>query len=150
MKSILQTLLLVAFLPMAAFSQTSDSQAIKMAGFNYIEGFYEGDTAKLAKALSPSLDKYGYYNEGGSYSGKALSYKGALDLALRLKANDQLADADAPKEVEILDQQEYIAAIKVTARWGVDYMLLSKQSGDWKIEKVLWQGPLETVSRSGK
>jgi len=32
------------------------------------------------------------------------------------------------------------ASAKVTAWWGIDYVLLSKQGDKWVIEQVLWEG----------
>ena len=145
MKNLLSLITCLSLIPIFAFSQNADSQAIKRVGFNYIEGFYEGDTVKLVKALSPSLDKYGYYKNKGEYQGSAMSFQAAKDYANNVKENKNFPSPDSPKKVEILDQQDFIAAIKVTAWWGVDYMLLSKKSGQWQIEKVLWQGPIETV-----
>lgn len=145
MKSLFSIITFLTLIPTIAFSQNTDSETIKQVGLNYIEGFYEGDTTKLTEALSPTLSKYGYYKNNGEFKGSAMSFQGAKDYANKVKSNENFAKPDAPKKVEILDQQEFIAAIKVTAWWGVDYMLLSKESGQWKIEKILWQGPIETV-----
>jgi hypothetical protein len=38
--------------------------------------------------------------------------------------------------LEVLDQT---AVAKVTASWGIDYMLLGKYDGAWKISQILWQ-----------
>ena len=51
------------------------------------------------------------------------------------------AKPDAPKKVEVLDIGNTIASAKVTAWWGIDYVLLSKQTDKWVIEQVLWEGP---------
>ena len=49
------------------FSKFASSQLAKeeitRACLNYIEGFYEGDTAKLIQSLKPSLYKFGYWKE---------------------------------------------------------------------------------------
>jgi hypothetical protein len=34
-----------------------------------------------------------------------------------------------------------LAVAKVTASWGVDYMLLAKPDGRWQIQQILWQSP---------
>ena len=51
------------------------------------------------------------------------------------------AKPDAPKKVEVLDIGNTIASAKLTAWWGIDYVLLSKQPDKWVIEQVLWEGP---------
>ena len=43
------------------------------------------------------------------------------------------------KEVAVLDVLDQTAVAKVTANWGIDYMLLAKFEGRWKITQILWQ-----------
>jgi hypothetical protein len=33
------------------------------------------------------------------------------------------------------------ASAKLTAQWGIDYLLLARYDGRWMITHVLWQGP---------
>jgi hypothetical protein len=40
-----------------------------------------------------------------------------------------------------IKKENTIASAKVTAWWGIDYVLLSKQGDKWIIEQVLWEGP---------
>ena len=47
----------------------------------------------------------------------------------------------AIKKVEIMDIMNQIAAVKVTAWWGVDYLQLGKYDGQWMIAHVIWQSP---------
>lgn len=128
-----------------SFGQTDlDKTDVKKAGMNYLEGFYEGDTLKLKQALAPALHKFGFWKseKTGTY-GKAsyMTYKGAIAYAAGVLKKKNFAKADAPKNVEVLEVMEYIAIAKITAWWGYDYVLLSKQSGKWLIEQVIWQGP---------
>ena len=44
-------------------AKPADRDAIRRAALNYIEGFYEGDTAKLVSALRPELSKYGFWRD---------------------------------------------------------------------------------------
>lgn len=123
-----------------------DKENVEKACLNYIEGFYEGDTAKLVAALKPTLYKIGFWKNKttGAYDFDGqMTYRQALDYAKGVLAKKNFAKADAPKKVEVLDIMKTTAAAKVTAWWGVDYILLSKQNGKWMIEEVLWEGPLE-------
>jgi hypothetical protein len=70
-----------------------------------------------------------------------MTFRAALDYAKNVMAKKNFAKADAPKKVEVLDVMNTIAAAKVSAWWGVDYILLAKQGGKWMIEQVLWEGP---------
>ena len=121
----------------------SDHMGAKKAGWGYIEGFYQGDASKLKSALMPKMFKYGYgYNKKtGEYrNGGQMTFERAIAYANRVKETKNFAKPDAPRKVEVLDVMNRIAAIKVTAWWGIDYMLLSKTDGKWMIEQVLWSG----------
>ena len=126
-------------------AQTSDKAGVEKACMNYIEGFYEGDTAKLKESLQPSLNKFGFWkNKDGNYDQQDhMSFEKALAYATNVKEKKQFAKPDAPKVVEVLDLGNSIAAAKVTAWWGIDYILLSKRDEKWMIEQVIWEGPLE-------
>lgn len=127
-------------------AQTTDSELVERAGLNYIEGFYEGDTLKLKNGISSELFKFGYWKgEDGNFGGDQMTYKQAIDYSIGVLENERFVSSAAPKKVEIFDVQEHIAAIKITAWWGIDYALLSKKDGVWKIDQVLWQGPIATI-----
>ena len=128
------------------FLSAQDKENVERACLNYIEGFYEGDTTKLIAALKPTLYKIGYWknDKTGNYDFDGqMTWRQALDYAKRVLEKKGFAKADAPKKVEVLDIMKTTAAAKVTAWWGIDYILLSKQNGKWMIEEVLWEGPLE-------
>ena len=72
-----------------------------------------------------------------------MSFEKALAFAKNVKDKKEFAADDAPKKVEILDIGNTIASAKVTAYWGIDYILLSKRGDKWMIEQVIWEGPLE-------
>jgi len=119
---------------------------IEKACMDYIEGFYEGDSVKLIRSLSPALFKFGYWQDKktGKYAPDGnMTWQQAIDYAKRVFEKKKFAKADAPKKVEVLDIMNTIAAAKVTAWWGVDYLLLAKQNDKWMIDEVLWEGPLK-------
>ncbi len=138
---------LFLFCTCTTFASAQNSKdAINKACLDYIEGFYEGDTAKLIRSLKPSLFKFGYWKDKntGQYAPDGnMTYRQALDYAKRVAEKKNFAKPDAPKFVEVLDIQHTIAAARVTAWWGVDYILLAKQDNKWMIEQVLWEGPLQ-------
>lgn len=136
----------LTFCVVTNFLVAQDKEAVTKSCLNYIEGFYEGDTTKLIAALKPTLYKIGFWKNktSGAYDFDGqMTYRQALDYANGVLAKKNFAKADAPKKVEVLDIMKTTAAAKVTAWWGVDYILLSKQNGKWMIEEVLWEGPLE-------
>lgn len=131
-----------------AVAQQSDSAQVHRAALDYLEGFYEGDTLKLQRSLSPELHKYGYYKDKtGNYGGDKMSYADAIAYAKKVLEKKQFPKPNAPKQVTVLEVQEQIACAKVIAWWGMDYLLLAKHDGAWRIEQVIWQGPLQSVKR---
>ena len=122
---------------------SADSQAVRRAAMNYLEGFYEGDTAKLVQALRPDMFKYGFWKAKDStrYAGERMSYDEAIAYARKMRADNRKTPATAPKEVLVYDVQDQTASAKVRAWWGTDYLLLGKYDGRWMISHVLWQGP---------
>ena len=128
----------------AKFSSGQEKEKVERACLNYIEGFYEGDTTKLIAALKPSMYKIGYWKnkDTGVYGFDGqMTYREAMDYAKNVMSKKNFPKPDAPKKVEVLDIGNAIASAKVTAWWGIDYILLSKQGDKWIIEQVLWEGP---------
>ncbi len=142
-----QTVIIIALIVITNLASGQNSKEdVSKACLNYIEGFYEGDTIKLIKCLMPSLYKFGYWKDktSGKYAADGnMTYRQALDYAKNVLAKKNFAKPDAPKKVEVLDVQNTIASAKVTAWWGIDFILLSKQNDTWMIEQVLWEGPLQ-------
>ncbi len=116
--------------------------AVRAAALGYIEGFYEGDTAKLIRSLHPDLSKYGFWRDtADTWSGSRMSFAQALDYARRVKARSTPVRAEWPKDVMVMEILERTAVAKITAWWGVDYLLLGVFDGEWKILQVIWEGP---------
>lgn len=141
--------LLLALAIARAFAQPPDSLLVHRAALDYLEGFYEGDTLKLQRSLSPELHKYGYYKDkAGQYEGDKMTFADAIAFAKNVLEKKRFPKPDTPKQVSVLEVQEQIACVKVVAWWGMDYLLLAKHGGKWRIEQVIWQGPLNTVKRT--
>ncbi len=141
---------LLFFLAFCFFIKSSHAQEAKQqierAFLDYLEGFYEGDTSKLIRSLKPSLYKFGYWKNkaSGKYDPDGnMTFQQAIDYAKKVFEKKHFAKPDSPKKVEVFDIMNTTASAKVTAWWGYDYILLSKQNGKWMIEQVLWEGPLE-------
>lgn len=126
-----------------AQTTSGDEAAVRRAALDYLEGFYEGDTAKLVRSIRPEVFKYGFYQPRDSvkYVGEQMPWSEFLAYANRVKARGRPAPATAPKEVVVYEVLNQTASVKVTAWWGTDYMLLGKFDGRWMITHVLWQTP---------
>ncbi|MEM9680997.1 MAG: nuclear transport factor 2 family protein [Bacteroidota bacterium] len=140
---------LLAFLCLSIIShsqESSNKDAIINTLNNYIDGFYKGDSLKLKAALKPRLYKFGYWKNKDTKAYeyyKKMSYNEAIAFSKNVLKENRVKGEDVIRKAEVLDISNHIAAAKVTAFWGVDYMLLSKENGKWMIEQVIWEGPLE-------
>lgn len=106
-------------------SQVSEKEKIERACLNYIEGFYDGDTLKLKESLQPNLYKFGFFKDKDSENYRKvpnMTYDAAMQYATNVKAKNNFAKEEAPKEVTVLDIGNTIAAAKVVAWWGIDYI----------------------------
>ena len=121
----------------------ADKDGVRRAALDYLEGFYEGDTAKLVRGVRPEVFKYGFWRprDKTTYEGVRMTWEEILDYARKMKASGKTTPTTAPKEVQIFEVQNQTASAKVTAWWGTDYLLLGKYDGRWMISHVMWQSP---------
>ncbi len=118
--------------------QSTPEEEVRKTALNYVEAFYEGDTAKLAASMSKNVHRYGCNKTGESkYTGESMSFKEVLDYSLSVKARRPFSN-NTPKNVEILDMQNQTACAKLTVWWGTDYVLLVKENEKWVIRVDLW------------
>lgn len=124
------------------WARVPDRAGAERAALDYIEGFYEGDTVKLYRSVSPEVLKFGYSKgRDGSWQHVPFPWASFGNFAAAVRAGRNLPPANAPKRVVLYDVQEQIAAARVDAWWGMDYLLMARMDGRWKITHVLWQGP---------
>jgi hypothetical protein len=126
-----------------------DRAAVRRAVLDYVEGFYEGDTVKLARSVRREVAKYGFWRQrdSTSYVGEAMPWTEFVSYANGVRARNRPAPANAPKAVQLFDVQNQTASAKLTATWGTDYLLLGKFDGRWMISHVLWQSPRPAQAR---
>jgi hypothetical protein len=136
--------LLLTVHPSPASAQATDERdLVRRAVLDYVEGFYEGDSTKFVRSILPEVFKYGYWipRDSTSYQGERMTWAEFHAYANRVKANKRFAPTTAPKDVVVFDVLDQTASAKLTAYWGVDYLLLAKREGQWMVSHVLWQTP---------
>jgi hypothetical protein len=119
---------------------TDDHAAIRQTALDYIEGFYDGDAARMERALHPELAKRIVHPD--PVSGRShLAEMSALALTqfTREKAQRPTPTAERQQDVIVLDVFENAASAKVTASTWIDYLHLSRFNGRWVIVNVLWE-----------
>ena len=122
---------------------TEARAAVRAAVLDYVEGFYEGDTARLVRSVRPEVTKYGFFipRDKSAYEGEAMPWAEFLSYAKSVKARNRPPKPEWPRQIDLLDVSDQTAAAKLTAWWGIDYLQLAKYDGRWMIVHVLWQSP---------
>ena len=133
----------VLALPAVAQSFTPDTAGVRAAVLDYLEGFYQGDTTRFVRSIRPDVFKYGYWRRQNSagYEGGQMTWREMHESANGVREENEPLPANAPREIVLLDVLDQTAAAKLTALWGIDYLLLARENGRWMITHVLWQSP---------
>ena len=122
-------------------AQNSEREAIRQAALDYVEGVYDVQPKRIERSVHPALVKRGFYKKDRAtpYVESPMTYEQLVVLAANW--NKTGTRDTSVKKVEVLDALDQTAAAKVTASWGVDYLLLAKYEGKWKISQIIWQSP---------
>lgn len=131
----------VSLAPPSRAQATGDGEAVRQAALDYVEGIYNVQPERIERSVHQALVKRGFYKKDAStpYAEMPMSYEQLVNLARTWNKDGQRNTT--VKEVAVLDVLDQTAVAKVTASWGVDYLLMGKYDGKWKITQILWQSP---------
>ncbi len=143
MKRSLFFILIVALLVTGVWGadKQSDRKAVKEAVLDYVEGLYQVQPERIERSVHPDLWKRGFWNDGGAYKLRPMTYEQLVNLAARWNKDGKNAGATSPKEIVIFEVLDQTASAKLVAEWGIDYFHLGKVDGRWMIMNVMWQSP---------
>ena len=118
---------------------SDDREAVRLAALDYVEGIYNVQPDRIERSVHPTLVKRGFYKKDASapYVESPMTYEQLVKLASSW--NKEGKRDTSLKEVAVLEVLDQTAVAKVRAVWGIDYMLLGKYDGRWKIVQILWQ-----------
>ena len=130
----------MVLLALLLVTQTAaDSSGIRQAAVDYIEGYYEGNAERMARAVHPELAKrIVNVDERGRYR---LGQMSAMTLVEGTRAGGgrDTPASERRKDVTIFDIYQNAASAKIYASGWVDYLHLAKWNGRWVIVNVLWE-----------
>jgi len=131
--------LAVTAIPASGQTKAADREAVRLAALDYVEGVYNVQPERIERSVHPSLVKRGFYKDtaAGPYTESPMTYEQLVRLAGNWN-KDGKRDTSI-KDVSVLDVLDQTAVAKVTANWGIDYMLLARFDGRWKITQIIWQ-----------
>ena len=150
-RSILISTLLLFFVASLAFTGNAESQsltekrrtgderaAITSAAQSYMDAYYTGDAARMDQALHPNFHKRTLQTTNDQV---AVQEDGRLSMLAGVTSGSGklIPVSERVQKIEVFDVYKNAANVKVvTGRW-VDYMLLSKANGEWRVLDVVLQ-----------
>ncbi|KPK03100.1 MAG: hypothetical protein AMJ56_19990 [Anaerolineae bacterium SG8_19] len=120
-------------------NRTDDRQAIRQAALDYVEGWYDGDTDRMARCLHPSLVK----RTVKRLSPNGREYLNYLTREEMVVGTAEGGGTHVPKDrrqytITILDLYGEIAAVRAENPDWIDYLQLARIEGQWVIVNVLY------------
>jgi ketosteroid isomerase-like protein len=108
-----------------------DVDAIRAIVLDYFEGWFDGDEARMDRALHPDLVK--------RRAGEELQFRTKEQMLEFTRAGEGKAEAvDQPIEVEVADVYRDIATVVVSSGVYHEYLHLVRTQDGWKIANALW------------
>jgi hypothetical protein len=141
MKRCFLVLLFAAAPLLAQAAEATDNQLIEAAVRDYIESQHQADPARMERGLDPKLAKRTYWQApDGSEFVMNTDYDAMVKVAKNYNKDGTKFPAKPRVDIKILDVDQRVATVKLTADEWLDYMHLYKnQRSEWKIVNVLWQ-----------
>ena len=114
---VLAVAFLLATIAAGQTSSTDDVAAIKATALNYIEGWYEGDAARMESALHPELAKRMILTDPKTGHSQ-FNHMGAMQLVqnTRRGGGSKTPKDQQTKEITILDRYNNAAVVKIGSR----------------------------------
>jgi Putative lumazine-binding len=124
----------------ALAQSAADSAAIRATALDYVEGWYDGNADRMARALHPELVKRIVVSDTAT-GRSVLQNMGASALVngTRHGYGKETPRDRRQKEVKVLDIYGNAASARATMADWIDYMQLAKVDGRWVIVNVLWE-----------
>jgi hypothetical protein len=118
---------------------TTDEVAVVQAALDYFEGWFEGDTARVERALHPDLAKRSI--------GQLSSDSERLETITRPQMLEYTASGEGRRrdpgdrriEVDVEDMSGTIANVTVRSAVYVEYLQLVRTQDGWRIVNALWR-----------
>ncbi len=127
--------------PATRRAPASEREAVERAAKDYVEALYQARPELIERSVHPALEKMGLYRPDDQKAYRTpgkMTFEQLRELAGQWNKDGQQGK-DLAYDVQVLDMLDVTASVKLSAKWGVDYMHLVKSGGEWKIAQILWQ-----------
>jgi hypothetical protein len=114
-------------------ASSDDRSAVRATVINYIEAYYTGDARRMKQTLDPHYVKHMIHGD------IPIRERTGLQMVQDVRANygASIPPEQRTEQVTVLDVAGIIASAKLVTPGWVDYMMLSKSGGEWKILSVV-------------
>ena len=118
-----------------------DRDAIMQASRDYVEGWYEADPERMARALHPDLVKRTVGLDGDSGEWRLLRPSTAEMMVgfTREGGGSDVPEGERIYELSIRDGFRHIACVRALSPLFMDYLHLAKFDDRWLIVNVIWE-----------
>lgn len=118
-----------------------EKAAVTAVAQNYMDAYYTADPAKMERALHPDFHKRTLRTAKGDPNVREIAEDNVQSMIEGVKSGSGLRvpENERVQKIEVLDTYRNAATVKViTGRW-VDYMLITRQNGEWRVMDVVLQ-----------
>jgi hypothetical protein len=117
-------------------STVTEQELITRAVLDYMEGWFDGDAARMERAVHWDLVK----RRPGEDQAASLGVTTAERMVeLTMRGEGKAVAADRRIDVEIVDVYEDVASVTVRTTPYHEYLHLVRTHDGWKIANVLWR-----------
>jgi putative lumazine-binding protein len=121
---------------MSALAKNEDAEAIRAVVRDYFEGWYDGDSARMERAVHRDLAKRGVAEADAARLGLTTA---ARMIELTEQGEGKPDGTDRRLDIEVVDVSRNIASVIVNAAVYHEYLHLVRTSTGWKIANALWE-----------
>jgi hypothetical protein len=122
-----------------ATKTNSDEAAVVAAALDYFEGWFEGDAARMDRALHPGLAKRSLGQaDPDSTELRSLTKERMVELTAAGGGKSKSPDGGLRIDVEVVDLHGNIASVVVRSAVYREYLHLVRTDEGWKIVNALW------------
>ncbi len=118
---------------------SSDEAAVVAAALDYFEGWFEGDAARMDRALHPGLAKRSLSQvDPDSTELRSLTKERMVELTAAGGGRDDIPPEGLRIAVEVVDLYGNTATVVVRSAVYREYLHLVRTDEGWKIVNALW------------
>lgn len=115
-----------------------DEAAIRSCILDYFEGWFDGDAARMNRALHPDLAKHSLDQGPTRSDGLAVTTKDEMVEATRQGVGRSRDVPDRAIRIDIAGVSGNIASVVVHSAVYVEYALLARTAEGWQITATIW------------